>query len=99
LPYVYKHNTPDGVQDIVSSYTHEANIFCSIVLWKSGLRIYLKLNYAGLENPPEYARDVSNVGHWGVGDVELAANNLETLEGAKAFVRRSFGESKFARRS
>jgi predicted transport protein len=52
------------------------------------------MNYADLENPPEYARDVSNVGHWGVGDVELAINSLETLEGAKAFIRRSFEESK-----
>lgn len=81
------------------TYTYDTRIFCSVVLWKSGLRIYLKLNYSDLENPPEYARDVSNVGHWGVGDVELAANSLETLEGAKAFVRRSFEASKFARRS
>ncbi len=80
-------------------YIYEANIFCSVVLWKSGLRIYLKLNYADLENPPEYARDVSNVGHWGVGDVEVAVNSLGTIEGAKAFIRRSFEESKSARRS
>jgi hypothetical protein len=35
----------------------------------------------------------------GAGDVEVAVNSLGTIEGAKAFVQRSFGESKFARRS
>ncbi len=36
------------------------------------------------------ARDVSNIGHWGVGDVELAVNSLNRLEGAEPFIQGSF---------
>ena len=59
-------------------------------LQKSGLRVWLKLNYARLENPPDHVRDVSNIGHWGVGDVELAINSFERLQEAKSLIRQSF---------
>jgi len=53
----------------------------------------LKLDYAHLENPPDYVRDVSNVGHWGVGDVEFPINSLERLQEAKSLIRQSFEEN------
>ncbi len=74
------------------SYLYKKAIFCSIHIQKSGLRIWLKLNYSRLENPPEYVRDVSNIGHWGVGDVELAIDSIEKLNVAKSFIRQSFEE-------
>jgi predicted transport protein len=71
-------------------YKYKKAIFCSINIQKSGLRIYLKLNYSRLENPPDYVRDVSKIGHWGVGDVELAIDSIEELDVAKSFIRQSF---------
>jgi len=75
-------------------YTHGKNIFCCVHLHKSGLRVWLKLNYSNLESPPEYVRDVSNVGHWGVGDVELAIDSFEIFQGAKSLIQKSFEENK-----
>jgi hypothetical protein len=75
-------------------YTRGKNIFCCVHLQKSRLRIWLKLNYSNLESPPEYVRDVSNIGHWGVGDIELAIDNFERFQGAKILIQKSFEESK-----
>lgn len=75
-------------------YTHGKNIFCCIYIQKSRVGVWLKLRYSDLESPPEYVRDVSNVGHWGVGDVELAIDSPEKFQSAKLLIRRSFEENK-----
>jgi len=75
-------------------YTHGKNIFCCVHLQKSGLRVWLKLNYSDLESPPEYVRDVSNIGHWGVGDVELAIDSIQRFQSAKGLIQKSFEENK-----
>jgi predicted transport protein/predicted type IV restriction endonuclease len=75
-------------------YMHGKAIFCCVHLSKSGLRIWLKLNYSLLESPPDYVRDVSHIGHWGVGDVEIGINSLEKLQIAKSLIKRSFDENK-----
>lgn len=76
------------------SYLHGKAIFCCVHLQKSGLRIWLKLNYSSLENPPEYVRDVSKIGHWGVGDVEIGIDSLEKLQISKSLIRQSLEENK-----
>jgi hypothetical protein len=75
-------------------YTHGNNIFCCVHIHKSGLRVWLKLNYSDLESPAEYVRDVSNIGHWGVGDVELTIDSLERFQNAKNLIQKSFEENK-----
>jgi predicted transport protein len=76
------------------NYSHGKNIFCSVHLYTSGLRVWLKLRYSDLADPPKYARDVSNIGHWGVGDLELAIKSPETFQNAKTLIRKSFEENK-----
>ncbi|MBL5980731.1 hypothetical protein NAAC61_00660 [Petrotoga sp. 8T1HF07.NaAc.6.1] len=75
-------------------YTHGNNIFCCVHIHKSGLRVWLKLNYRDLESPAEYVRDVSNIGHLGVGDVELTIDSLERFQNAKSLIQKSFEENK-----
>jgi len=74
-------------------YSCVKNIFCCVHLQKSGLRIWLKVNYLELNNPPEYVRDVSRVGHWGVGDVELMVNNIERFHTVKDLIKKSFEQN------
>jgi hypothetical protein len=71
-------------------YSHGKNIFCCVHIYNSGLRVWLKLKYSELNNPPTYARDVSRIGHWGSGDVELVIDSSEKLQSAKAFIQKSF---------
>jgi len=75
-------------------YTCGKDIFCCVYLQKSGLRVWLKLNYSDLGHPPEYVRDVSHIGHWGVGDVEVAIDSLERLQNAKLLIQKSFEANK-----
>ena len=74
-------------------YSHSGNTFCSLHLWNSLIRIWLKLKYNDLDNPPDCVRDVTNIGHWGVGDVEVAINKFEQLEIAKLLIKKSFDKN------
>lgn len=65
-------------------------VFCSILLQQGGLRVYLKLKYNAIQNPPSFARDMTGIGHYGTGNFELAINNLNQLEHSKLLIRQSF---------
>jgi len=71
-------------------YVRGKRTFCCIHIQRSGLRVWLKLKYGRLVNPPPFARDVSHVGHWGVGDVELGITSAMQLAEALDLVRQSF---------
>jgi len=75
------------------NYSHGKNVFCSVHLRKSGLRVWVKLRYSDLEHAPDYVRDVSSVGHWGAGDVEVAVDKLGRLQVAKELIQQSFEAS------
>jgi len=79
-------------------YSCSKTIFCCVHLQKSGLRVWIKLNFSDLENPPEYVRDVSRVGHWGVGDVELTIDSIEKFQSAKYLIQKSFEENVLSRK-
>jgi predicted transport protein len=72
------------------NYLSDKRIFCSVRLLRSGLRVWLKLEYRQLSSPPGFARDVSSVGHHGVGDVELAISNLSQLDEAFPVIKASW---------
>jgi len=64
--------------------------FCSIHLLQSGLKIWLPLKYNQLENAPAIARDVSSIGHWGTGDLELHVSNLSDLDIAMDLIHMAY---------
>lgn len=74
----------------VVNYLSQGRIFCSVHLQKSGLRIWVKLDYGTLASPPSFVRDVSKIGHWGVGDTEIALTDLSQIAAALELIRRSF---------
>lgn len=70
------------------------SIFCCVVFYNTGLHIHLKLDYSELKSPLPNMRDVSNIGHWGVGDVEITIDDWEKLQSAKPFILQSFEKNK-----
>jgi len=72
------------------AYRYLGRNFCSVHILRRGLRIWLPLRLVDLSNPPHYARDVSHVGHWGTGDVELRISMHSELAGATDLVRRAY---------
>lgn len=75
------------------NYDHGKRCFCSVHVLQGGLRVWLQLKYAHIANPPSFARDVSKIGHWGTGDVELRISNRSELAAATDLIRQSFDVS------
>jgi hypothetical protein len=73
------------------SWSLDKAIFCCAHLQQGGLRVWVKTDPKALDPSESFARDVSKIGHWGVGDVELAIDSMERLRTAQKFVRESFG--------
>jgi predicted transport protein len=71
------------------NYLCAKRIFCCLELQKGGIQVYLKLKYAHLQNPPSFARDVSAIGHYGVGGLQLAFSNLAQLDEIVPLIRSS----------
>jgi len=72
------------------NYGRGKRIFCSVHLQRSGVKVWLPLKYGEIGDPPDFARDVSAVGHWGVGDLELRISTPAELDAATVLLRRSF---------
>ncbi len=72
------------------SWSLDKAIFCGAHLQQGGLRVWVKTDPKALDPSESFARDVSKIGHWGVGDVELAIDSLERLRAAQKFVKESF---------
>lgn len=60
--------------------------FATVVLQKNKLLLFLHLNPSAYPLLPENARDASQIGHWGTGDLELSLSTFGDLEKAKAFI-------------
>lgn len=72
------------------SWSTGKRIFCCSHLQQSGMRVWLKLAPEEIPEWATFARDVSKIGHWGVGDVELAVDSQRTLHQAEPLIRSSF---------
>ena len=64
--------------------------FATVVLQKNRLVLYLHLTPAKLGTLPTIARDVTQSGHWGTGDLELPIANAGDLDLAKLLIRMAY---------
>ncbi|MDB9845793.1 DUF262 domain-containing protein [Acidimicrobiales bacterium] len=71
------------------AYKAETN-FVDVVPQASRLRLSLNMEFHELVDPRELARDVTNVGRWGNGDVEVALSSEEDMSYVLGLVRQSF---------
>lgn len=71
------------------AYKAETN-FVDIVPQKSRLRLSLNMQFHELHDPKGLARDVTSLGRWGNGDVEVGFSKLEQLPYVMGLVRQAF---------
>ena len=71
------------------AYKAETN-FVDIVPQKSGLRLSLNMQFHELHDPKVLAKDVTNLGRWGNGDVEVGLSKPEELPYVMGLVRQAF---------
>lgn len=76
------------------AYKRIKNFICIEVHPNSqDLRLYLKVNPSKINLENGFSRDVTNIGHWGTGDLELTINSDEDLEKAKPYITQSYDNS------
>ncbi|MEH1935383.1 MAG: DUF262 and DUF1524 domain-containing protein [Nostoc sp.] len=66
--------------------------FVDIVPQKSGLRLSLNLRFDEINDPKGLCKDITNVGHWGNGDVEIKLSSLDQIEDVMFLVRQGFNK-------
>ena len=71
------------------AYKAETN-FVDIVPQKSRLRLSLNMQFHELHDPKGLAKDVTNLGRWGNGDVEVGFSKPEELPYVMGLVRQAF---------
>ena len=55
--------------------------------------LFVRVNPAAVTLESSFTRDVSNVGHFGTGDLEITLTKPEDLEKAKPLIQRSYDDS------
>lgn len=71
------------------AYKVETN-FVDVVPQKNRLRLSLNMQFHELHDSRGLAKDISNVGRWGNGDVEIGLNKAEELPYVMGLVRQAF---------
>lgn len=64
--------------------------FATVVLAKKGILLYLHLDPAPVVNVLKNARDVSAVGHWGTGDVEITLTTMKEFDEIKPLLAAAY---------
>jgi predicted transport protein len=67
--------------------------FACVIAYPNRLLITLKLDPATVTLEAGFSRDVSQVGHWGTGDVELCLFSAADLQKAQILLERSYAEN------
>lgn len=71
------------------AYKAETN-FVDIVPQAKRLLLVLNLSIDDIEDPKGLCRDISNIGRWGNGDVEIGLSNKDELPYVVGLIRQSF---------
>jgi predicted transport protein len=66
--------------------------FVSVIAYTNRVLVLLKVDPSTVQLEPGFSRDVSKIGHWGTGDLELTLQSLADLERAKPLIERSYRE-------
>lgn len=71
------------------AYKAETN-FVDVVPQAKRLLLVLNLGIEDIEDPKKLCRDISNIGRWGNGDVEVGLSNIDDLPYVMGLIRQSF---------
>jgi predicted transport protein len=92
----FVHALGDDVQEkplkLYTAFRRLKNFAC-VIAYPNRLLITLKLDPTTVALEEGFSRDVSQVGHWGTGDLELCLRNVADLERARPLLERSYLEN------
>lgn len=64
--------------------------FCDAHIQRGSIKLWINVPPDRLHDPLKIARDVSQVGHWGNGDIELMLTNEDELEYALSLIKQAY---------
>jgi predicted transport protein len=71
------------------AYKTSQNIVCMEVKQQRVL-LYLKLDPKATRGPRGISRDVTDVGHYGTGDLEISLKGPQDFDAAKSFIQQAY---------
>lgn len=71
------------------SYKAETN-FTDVIGQANNLKLYLNMQFDEIDDPKGFARDVTGIGHYGIGDIEISLRKPEELPYVMNLVRQAF---------
>lgn len=74
---------------LYSAFKKIKNIVCIEVRVKS-IMLYLRLNPNDITLETGFIRDVSKIGHWGTGDLEITIKKVQDFEKAKEYINKAY---------
>lgn len=80
--------TPKGMEALRGLSNHPNHRLCGPQ--KQKILLFLKLDPDATAGPPGLSRNVSQIGHFGTGDLEMSVRSAEDLELAKPFMRLAY---------
>ncbi len=87
------------MREEIKKYTIEyrrGRSIVSIVPLRSGLKLYFNLPFGEIEDREKLCRDVSKIGHWGTGDIELKVSHQKHIEYALGLIQQVYEKDKLA---
>ena len=79
----------EEVKKLYVAFKAETN-FVDVVPQAKRLRLSLNMPFSEIEDPRGLCKDVTNLGRWGNGDVEVGLDNLDDLSHIMALVTQAF---------
>lgn len=71
------------------AYKMDSN-FVDVVIQKARLRLAVNMKFADVIDPKGICKDVTGVGRWGNGDVEVFLDSLDSLDDVMAIIEQAF---------
>lgn len=88
-------NLDDSVREeykkLYIAYKTSTN-FVDIVPQKSKLRLSLNMRFEDIDDPKGLCKDITNLGRWGNGDVEIGLSKLEQIDSIMLLIRQAFNK-------
>ena len=93
---IFALNADDDILEkpnkIYISYKHGKN-FCEVRPQSKEIKIWLDISFNELDDPKKLSRDVSQVGHYGTGEVETKLGHLSELDDVMNLVEQSYKQT------
>lgn len=79
----------EEIKKLYVAFKAETN-FVDVVPQARRLRLSLNMPYAEIDDPRGLCKDVTNLGRWGNGDVEVGLDDIENIPHIMALVTQAF---------